>query len=250
VNFRTACGGCYYCQNKMEHFCEHVHHATGGFAEYAVFHKNSVYPLPDDIGLDVGALTEPVSVAVHAIELANIQPGRSAAILGGGAIGLLLLQTAIRAGAARTLVSEPVAEKRQLAKSFGADITVDPMNEDLEKVAREFTGRRGFDTVIDVTGKTGPARQAVFMAAKCGTVLWAAVYPEKSEISVPPYHMYANELTIRSIIVSPYSFPRAVALLSKLQLKPLISHIVPLQDIKKAFELHRTGKAVKILIKP
>ena len=68
--------------------------------------------------------------------------------------------------------------------------------------------------------------------------------------SVPPFLMYAKELTIRSRLVSPYSFPRALALLPKLELKPLITDIVPLKDIKKAFELHKKGKSIKILIQP
>jgi len=250
VNFRNPCGGCYYCHNKMEHFCENIHRSTGGYAGYALFHKNSVYALPDDVSTEEAALAEPVSVAVHAVDLANIHTGGSVAILGGGAIGLLVMQLAIRSGAARVLVSEPVAEKRQLARSLGADVVVDPLNESLEEAGKKLTNGRGFDTVIEASGKTGPARQAIFLAGKCGTILWAAVYPEHSEVAVPPFYMYANELTLRSIIVSPYSFPRAIALLPKLQLKPLISHVIPLQDINKAFDLHKAGKAVKILVKP
>jgi (R,R)-butanediol dehydrogenase/meso-butanediol dehydrogenase/diacetyl reductase/L-iditol 2-dehydrogenase len=250
VNFRSYCGGCYYCRNRMEHFCENVGHSTGGYAEYAVFHKNSVYLLPDDVSMEVGALTEPVSVAVHAIDLANIHTGSSVAIFGAGAIGLLLLQLAIRSGAAKVLVSEPIARKRQLALDMGADVVVDPLNDDVEEAGRKLTDAIGFDTVIEASGKVGPAKQAIFMAAKCGTVLWAAVYPEHSEIGVSPYHMYANELTIRSILVSPYTFPRSIALLLKLDLEPLITDIIPLEDINSAFDLHKKGESVKILIRP
>jgi len=249
-NFRSFCGGCYYCRNKMEHYCENAGHASGGMAEYAIYHKTAVYALPDDISLEMGALLEPVSVVVHGIDRANIRPGNSVAIHGAGPIGLLFLQMAIRAGAAKTLVSEPVARKRQLAKDLGADVVVDPLKENVEEAGKKLTDSRGFDTVIEATGKTEVAKQAVNMAARCGTVLWAAVYRAGVEIGISPFHIMVNEISIHANFVSPYTFPRALALLPKLQLKPLITDIVPLQDIKKAFAMHEEGKSVKILIKP
>jgi len=67
---------------------------------------------------------------------------------------------------------------------------------------------------------------------------------------VPPSYMYSKELTIRAIFTSPYSFPRALNLLPRLELEPLITHIIPLDEIKKVFETHKTGKSIKILVKP
>jgi len=250
MNFRSSCGACYYCQNKMEHFCRRGAGASGSFAEYAVYPESAVYLLADDISLEIGSLLEPVSVAVHAIDQANVYPGSSVAICGGGPIGLLCLEVALKAGAARTLVSEPVAEKRALAKKLGADVTVDPFNEDIEAIGKKLTDGRGFDTVIDASGSVAAAKQAVNLADNGGTILWAAVYGKDVEIAVSPFLMYARELTITSTFVSPYSFPRALNLLPKLELKPLITDIVPLKDIKKAFELHKNGKSIKILIQP
>ncbi len=249
-NFRSACGACYYCRNKREHFCRNTFHASGAFAEYAIYDEKAVYVLPDDISLEIGALLEPLSVAVHAIEMADIYPGCSVAISGAGPIGLLCLELAIKAGAARTLVSEPIAEKRELARKLGADVVVDPLNENLEEIGKQLTDSRGFDTVLEVSGNLDAAKQAISLADNCGTILWAAVYPRDAEVGVPPFYMYARELTIRSIFTSPYSFPRALNLLPKLELEPIISDIIPLKDIKKAFELYKTGKPVKILIKP
>ena len=250
MNFRSSCGACYYCRNKMEHFCRQGAHASGSFAEYAVYPESAVYALPDDISLEIGSLLEPVSVAVHAVDRANVHPGSSVAICGGGPIGLLCLEVALKAGATRTLLSEPVPEKRALAKKLGADVTVDPFNEDIEAIGKKLTDGRGFNSVIDASGNVAAARQALNLADNCGTILWAAVYGKDVEIGVSPFMMYARELTITSTFVSPYSFPRALDLLPKLELKPLITDIVPLKDIKKAFELHKAGKSIKILIQP
>jgi (R,R)-butanediol dehydrogenase/meso-butanediol dehydrogenase/diacetyl reductase/L-iditol 2-dehydrogenase len=171
------------------------------------------------------------------------------AISGAGPIGLLALELALKAGAAKVMVSEPIAEKRVVAKKLGADITVDPMNEDIIKIGKDFTGGRGFDTVIEASGNLNAAKQSIMLADKGGTVVWAAVYPYDREIPVNPFYMYANELTIRSVFVAPYSFPRALNLLPKLELDPLITDIYPLEKIQDAFENHKKGKSIKTLIK-
>jgi 2-desacetyl-2-hydroxyethyl bacteriochlorophyllide A dehydrogenase len=249
MNFRSACGACYYCQNGMEHYCRTAEGSSGCFAEYAVYPESAVYPLQDEIDLEAGAMLEPVSVAVHAIDQAKVTTGSSVFIAGGGPIGLLCLEMAIHAGAAKTMLSEPIAEKRALAKKLGADVVVDPFTEDIQAVAMKLTGGRGFKTVIDASGNVKAAKQCIGLADNCGTILWAAVYGKDVEIPVSPFLIYAKELTITSTFVSPYSFPRALAMLPKLELKPMITDIMPLKDIQKAFELHKTGKSIKILIK-
>jgi (R,R)-butanediol dehydrogenase/meso-butanediol dehydrogenase/diacetyl reductase len=249
-NFLSFCGACYYCRNKMEHFCTSPSGGTGGFAEYALYKENMVYALPEDVPLDIGALLEPVSVAVHTIDLANVHPGTTVAISGAGPIGLLSLELAVKAGAARVMVSEPVAEKRQLALKLGADVVVDPFNENLEEAGKKLTDGRGFDSVIEASGSVKAAKQAVFLADRAGTIIWAAVYPGDVEIGVPPFYMYQNELRIQSVKISPYSFPRSLNLLPKLNLKPIITHIVPLAEVDNGFKIHHERKAVKILIQP
>jgi (R,R)-butanediol dehydrogenase/meso-butanediol dehydrogenase/diacetyl reductase len=249
MNFRSPCGNCYYCRNKLEHFCERVIPATGSYAEYALYHPNSIYQLPDNISLEIGALLEPVSVAVHTVDLANISPGRTVAILGGGPIGLLIMEVALKAGAARILVSEPVESRRKLAKQLGAAITVDPVNEDLMEAGKKLTGGRGFDTVIEASGKILVAKQALELVDRGGTVVWAAMYPVGDEVGVVLSEMYAKELTLHGVFISPYSFPRSVNLLSELDLEPLIS-IRPIEQINEAFHDLLAGRGMKVLIQP
>jgi (R,R)-butanediol dehydrogenase/meso-butanediol dehydrogenase/diacetyl reductase/L-iditol 2-dehydrogenase len=250
MNFRGSCGACYYCRNGMEHFCRYGSGASGSFAEYAVYPESAIYAIPDDMTMEQAAMLEPVSVAVHAIARANVRTGSTIAIAGGGPIGLLCLEVALKAGAARAMVSEPVKEKRDLALKLGADIAVDPFQEDVIAAGQKLTDGRGFDTVIDASGNIAAARQCVDQADKGATILWAAVYGKDVEIGVSPFLMYARELTITSTFVSPYSFPRALNILPKLELDALITDIISLSDIKKAFELHKGGKSIKILIRP
>jgi threonine dehydrogenase-like Zn-dependent dehydrogenase len=109
---------------------------------------------------------------------------------------------------------------------------------------------RGFDTVFEASGKLPAVEQSVGLADKCGTVVWVGVYPEEAEQSVSPYGMFASELTIRSSILAPFVFPRALKLLSKLDLEPMISEIVPLAEIAKALAGRKASTAIKILVKP
>jgi 2-desacetyl-2-hydroxyethyl bacteriochlorophyllide A dehydrogenase len=250
MNFRTYCGKCYYCKSAREHMCEHVTNYEAGFAEYAVYGEAAVYPLPEDVSLEHGAFLEPVTIAAHCVDQGNIIPGRTVAICGGGTIGSLVQQVSMRAGAVRVLVSDPMPEKRALATRLGADWVVDPLAEDLETAARRYTEGRGFDTVFECSGKLAVARESVKLADKCGTVVWAGVYPEEAEFPFNPYYMFANELTVRSTTLAPYLFPRGVKLLSKLDLDPLLSEIVPLDGIAKALAGRKTSTAVKILVKP
>jgi (R,R)-butanediol dehydrogenase/meso-butanediol dehydrogenase/diacetyl reductase/L-iditol 2-dehydrogenase len=249
MNFRKTCGGCYYCQNKMEHFCERVTPFVGVMAEYGSFKESLVYKLPEDLPLDEGAFLEPLSIAVHTVDIAKVKVGDSVIITGGGPIGLLTLQVAIKAGAAKVLVSEPVAEKRELAKRFGADVTVDPMNEDLLAIANKFTNGRGFNVCIEATGIAPLARQLILLSERCGNIVWAGVYPGNVDLGVPIFYMYSKELSVHSVKLAPYSFPRALEILPKLDLKPMIT-VFPLDDAVKAFEAHKKGKAIKILLKP
>ncbi|MFC2012639.1 hypothetical protein ACFLVU_05865, partial [Chloroflexota bacterium] len=82
-----------------------------------------------------------------------------------------------------------------------------------------------------------------------GTIVWTSVYPSDVEVGIPPFYLYQKELSIRSVQISPYSFYRAVSMLSKLNLKPLIT-VYPLDKAVEAYEAHGQGKGIKLLIKP
>lgn len=245
------CGTCDYCRNGQEQYCLKlpILFPPGTMAEYVVWDEQQVFKLPDTVSLEEGSLTEPVSVCLRGIDLGNIRPGTSVAILGAGGIGQILLQLAIHAGAARVLVAEPIEAKRKLAEAMGADYTLDPTKEDLWSTAMKLTKYRGFDTVIEASGAQAAAKAAMDITGKCGTLVYFAVYPMNFELPIKPFDLYAREMTVRGVFMSPYLFPRALALLPKLQLKPLISEVYPLAQVNEAFEAQKTSQHVKILVK-
>ncbi len=246
----APCGACYFCRNGQEAFCTLGTQYSGAFAEYGVYGEGQVFPLADEVSFEVGSMLEPLSVAMRAVELGRVAPGKSVAILGAGPIGALTLLVAARAGAAKILVSEPVPYKRAFATRLGATGTVDPINEDLLAVVAEVTDGLGFDAVFDCTGKLAGAEQAVKLAGPSGHVVWSAVYPVGATVPVEPWAMYEKDLSIHGVFQSPYYLPKANKLLPVLDLEPLISHIYPLDEINQAFQDQMAGKVMKALIKP
>ena len=248
MNYKSVCGACHYCTNMMANFCERTASYSGAMAEFSAYRENIVFKLPDDLPLDVGAFLEPLSIAVHALDIARMKIGDSVLITGGGPIGLLMLQLAIKSGASIVLVSEPIAEKRQLAKQFGAQV-VDPLKEDLLEISNKITDGRGFNVCLEASGIPAIARQLILLTDGDGTVVWVASYPRNLDLGIPINYFSGKELTIRGVRQTPYSFPRALQMLPTLDLKPLIT-IYPLRDAVAAFEAHKKGQGVKIMLKP
>jgi len=245
------CGVCDYCRNGQEHYCLKlaVFFPPGTMAEYVVWHEQQVFKLPDGISFEEGCLTEPVSVCLRGIDLSDIREGSTVAITGLGGIGQILTQFALLGGASRVMVADPVGSKRDLAMEMGADLAVDPAVEDLWAVGMKFTGNRGFDTVIEASGAEQAAKSAFDLVGKCGTLVYFAVYPMNFVLPMKPFDLYARELTVRGVFMSPYLFPRTLSLLPKLKLKPLVSKIFPLDEVVQAFEEQKASQSIKILIK-
>ncbi len=245
------CGVCDYCRNGQEHYCLKlaVFFPPGTMAEYVVWHEQQVFKLPDEISFEEGCLTEPVSVCLRGIDISDIREGSTVAITGLGGIGQILTQLALLAGASKIMVADPVASKRDLALEMGADLAVDPTAEDLWAAGMKFTGNRGFDTVIEASGAEQAAKSVFDLAGKCGTLVYFAVYPMNFSIPMKPFDLYSKELTVRGVFMSPYLFPRSLAILPRLQLKPLISRVFPLDEVVEAFEAQRESQSIKILIK-
>ncbi|MBR3555190.1 MAG: alcohol dehydrogenase catalytic domain-containing protein [Oscillospiraceae bacterium] len=250
-NFLKFCGTCYYCQNGQQQFCEHADESNHpGFSETLVWHESQVYKLPDSVSLKEGCLLEPVSIAVRAMDKAELRFGQRVLVSGGGPIGLLITQCLKKAGATELTLSEPIAERRELALRFGAKNVVDPMKENIRDAAERITAGRGFDVVFDCTGSTKAVYDLPFVTAKGGKLIYSAMYPNDFEMPLNLYKFcYYNELTITGMYVAPYAFPRAAQMLPELDLAPLTTKVFELEDAVAAFDAQVSGKYPKILIR-
>lgn len=250
-NFLRFCGTCRPCRAGAQQFCENIQdYNRPGMAETVTWHESQVYRLPDDVSLLKGCLLEPTSVAVRIADKTRVRVGDRVAICGGGPIGQLVLQVMRMYGATSLTMIEPIAERREMALRHGADVVIDPVQEDQTALADAITGGRGFDVVIDASGSPRAVRGLLDIAARGGTVVYGAMYPEDFEMPLNlSDYLYLKELTLTGVFVSPYAFPRALQILPRLDVDELTASVFDLEDAEEAFAVHVSGRYPKVVIR-
>ncbi len=253
VDPNDMCGKCYFCRNAQAHFCTNpIGYGTtqpGGFAEHVVVNEKQVYKIPDNLSFETAALTETVSCCLHGIELCDIKAGQTVLIIGAGSIGIIMLQLAKMSGAGKIIVSEIVSERRELALRYGADIVIDPTTEDIEAVLCDNTSN--VDCVIECAGNINTIEQAIKYAGMGAVVMMFGLVPAEATTSIKPYEIFHKELKLTSSFINPYTFNRAIEVLStgKVKTDDIITDIIPLDEINKAFEDPSFRSRGKVLIK-
>lgn len=245
------CGECYFCKSGMQHFCKNnIGVGTtvdGGFAEYVIMREKQVYKVSDDLSFIEAAMTEPISCCLHGIDLCNIKAGDTVLVIGGGPIGMIMMQLAKNAGASKVIMSEPVEEKREQALKLGATKTIDPLHEDVEAVLAEYC--ENVNVVIECVGNVHTQADAVRFAGKGATIMYFGLAAPEESFPIRPDDIFKKELHITSSYINPYSFERAIQILESgtVELESLITNVVPLNDIADVFtkpEYRRTGKVM------
>lgn len=246
------CGKCDFCRNGIAHYCtDMIGYGTtvnGGFAEYCSVNQRQVYKLGDHTTFEQGAMTEPVACCLHGMDMCNIHPGSSVVIIGGGMIGLLMLQLARLAGAARTALLEPVASKREVAKKLGADVCIDPIHEDV-KAALAAAGMTWVNTVIECVGRTSTIEQAIDIVGNKGTVMMFGLTKPDDTISLKPFEIFKKEIELKASYINPYTQKRALELIDsgRLDVSSMVYAVESLDnlaDILAKPELRANGKYI------
>lgn len=245
------CGECYFCKNGMQHFCKNnIGIGTtvdGGFAEYVIMREKQAYKVSDELSFIEAAMAEPISCCLHGIDLCNIKAGDTVLVMGGGPIGMIMMQLAKNAGASKVIMSEPVEEKREQALKLGATKTIDPLHEDVEAVLAEYC--ENVNVVIECVGNVHTQADAVRFAGKGATIMYFGLAAPEESFPIRPDDIFKKELHITSSYINPYSFERAIQILESgtVELESLITNVVPLDDIADVFtkpEYRRTGKVM------
>ncbi len=250
-----CCGVCEYCRSQRHHLCYDrlgmYHYKRGGFAELTCVDQSQVYLVPPGLPIKQAALLEPVSCCVHGIDQAGIKPGQKIAILGGGAIGLILMQLALLSGASQVIVSEPQKFRRDTALKLGAHAVIDPLEQDAVQAVRELSGG-GVDLAIECAGLPVTVEQGIHMLRRGGTLLLFGVNKPDAKVEFNPFDIYREEYTIQGTVLSAGACPRAMELIAsgRLDTEALISHVLPLREFNKAIELHQNQQGLKILLTP
>ena len=254
----APCGECHYCRNGMENMCTNPFaiitppggvrdRQPGAFSQYIRMKGKQLYKIPDDISLKHAALIEPVTIAIHSVDKAQMKSGETVVIVGGGPIGLLILQVARLCGAGKVILSEPQEVRRKLALKLGADIVVNPYKDNLTDVVIKETENRGTEICFEATGVPNLIKDCFSLLAHEGRLIQVG-FPEVTEtVPIFPFQFYRYEIEYKGVQLAPYCYDRAIRLMNRLDIESMISHCLPLKSFIEALALK---DAIKILLQP
>ena len=215
------CGACDACRNGEAHFCENmIGYGTtvnGGFAEYCAVNYKQVYRLGENTTFEQGAMAEPVACCLHGLDMCEIRPGHQVVVIGGGMIGLLMVQLAKLAGAA--------------------------------KVALAGSGMNWVQTVIECVGRPSTIEQAIEIAGKKAVVMMFGLTKPEETIAVKPFQIFQKELVLKASYINPYTQKRALDLIDsgRLDVSSMIYDVCGLDrlgDILSQPQLRAKGKYI------
>jgi L-iditol 2-dehydrogenase len=241
------CGMCVNCRAGQTNLCPNGslvgRDSDGGFADYLVAPRSHIYPLPDAIDNQIAPLIQVSTTCLHGHRQIRIFPGQSVVVVGLGVVGQIHVQLAKAWGAYPVIGITRSEWKRNLAKQLGADVTLPSGPEALRGVL-ESTGGRGADIVIESTGVVQAMSDGITMARLGGTLLLFGIASAKNA-ALPFYQLYYKELKImNSRAAKGEDFPDTIDLVARgvLKLKPLVTHVLPMPELKKAIEMLETDE--------
>ncbi len=248
------CHTCEYCTAGMDNLCPDAviygQQIDGGFAQYCVVKAAQLMPMPEGVPSYLAAQTEPLSCVMNGIKKINPTPADNIVIFGMGPIGLTFVRVMKLYGVKHLAVCEMSGTRRKKALECGADLAIDPANEDIAAVLREAWGDT-CDIIVDAVG-VGPVFGQAVQLLKCGGRLLIFGQNSNAMSQVPPAVIVRNELTVMGTYCAHNTFPLAIKLLQnpELGLERIISHRVELRDIQHGIDMLNSQQASRVIVYP
>jgi len=241
-----GCGECESCKMGMDPYCLRGPHVlSGGFAEYAKVPTRSLLPLDPTLDFVSGCLlTDNVGTPMRALGRARMRDGGVVAVWGLGPLGLVAVQGAKALGAQKVIGLDPISMRREVAKIMGADYVADPMKSDVGKISSEITGGYGVDLSFCTVRDDGIAERAANIVRRNG---WFVSAAGRAPIG-GEFEIYASGVWY----FAKGDYPSNVELVKsgRIELRPIITHIFPLDRIQEAFETRfkHPERAIKVVV--
>jgi (R,R)-butanediol dehydrogenase/meso-butanediol dehydrogenase/diacetyl reductase len=239
VNPGNPCGECLYCKSDRDNLCEQNlglgYHRPGAFAEYLCAKADRAVKLAPDAPLDQVALTEPLAVAVHALNQGRLQPGETVFIAGAGPIGALTVAAARHLSAGRVIVSEPATNRRALAQRLGADEVIDPSAAPAAPRVLELTGGVGVDLAVECVGIGAALDDCLAATKRGGRIVVAGVFEQPAPILLLRTMVFEHHII--GAFAYTEEFPQAANLIAsgEIDVSPVISRTVSLAEVPATF---------------
>jgi L-iditol 2-dehydrogenase len=260
VSHHVPCYTCSFCLNNQQTLCHTLHSTNfypGGFAEYLrvpeINVNRGVFVLPKEISYDEGAFIEPLACVVRGLKKAKMKPAQTILIIGSGISGLLHIKLA-KAWKAEKILATDVEEYRlKAAKKFGADVVINAEDDVPEKIKKHHDGKLA-DLVVLCTGALPAIQQALHSVEAGGTILFFAPTEPGVNVPFPLFELWNKQITMVSTYAgSPEDINTAIDLIKskKVNVVNMISHILPLSEAAKGFQLVTKAKdSMKVILKP
>jgi L-iditol 2-dehydrogenase len=259
VHHHVACLTCHYCLRGDYTLCRQFHETNikpGGFAEYfsvpAANVQTDTLRIPEQLSYEQATFIEPVACCIRAVEKCRIRIGDTVVVIGAGTTGLVHTALSKIYGATSTIVSDVIDMRLKMAKKYGADITVNPKDEDLIETVKTETEGRGADIVIVTASNVQAYKTALSLCRKGGKLcIFAPTEPEK-RLDISPEELFFSELqVIPSYSTSHLETRTALELLqsNRIDVKPLVTHRFDLLQTGQALETaSQTNESLKVIV--
>ncbi len=244
-----GCGECSACEAGRISQCQRATR-VGGFAERVTLPVSALHPLPRGLDPFTAALTEPAACCLEGLLMYPMPKNASVLVIGGGVMGLLTMVLARRRGAKRLWLSDPIEERRRMARRLGASAVIDPVKDDLRDRVMALTKGRGADVVCEAVGKPSLVAEAVSLVRPRGVLQLVGVNPKGSTLPLDLWDVHYREIQIHGAFGRGTAFRGALALMPKLGVTRLITKRFPLDRIEEAFAHAAAGHGVKTVIVP
>lgn len=253
------CGECEWCLRGHPNLCPQVQFCGtppvhGALREYMPWPTRLLYKLPDALTFDDGVMVEVAGIAMHAIDLANMRPGQSAAVLGCGPIGLATVHLLRQAVGTTLIVATDILPYRlDYAADKGADLCLNPRKTDVVDQVMRITNGRGVDVVFEAAGVQQTCEQAVQICAPGGKVIFIGI-PEDDRTPFATTPARRKGLTFRFCRRSKHTYERTIEMIERavIDLSDLVTHHFPISRAKDAYDLveqYQDG-VIKAIINP
>lgn len=257
TTFET-CEKCTYCKQQEYNLCSHRKglgtQVDGSFAEFVLVKEARCHPIPPEIDLKVAAMLEPLACCIHAVkEKTEVSPTEKIAVFGPGPIGALLSAVLVSLDIEVLLIGTARDKKRlALVKELGVTHTLVVQEDDVEAFVEDWTNGIGADQVFECSGSIHAVHQAMKIIKKKGILIQEGLFATTMN-AINMDHLIHKEICyIGSRTQKPSSWQLAIEWLleTKMDLLPIVSAVLPLEDWEEAFRLAMTGEELKVLMQP
>ncbi len=247
-----TCGYCRNCRAGKRHLCRNTLgvgvNRQGSFAEYLSIPASNVFPVPAEIPDDIASIFDPYGNAVHTTISFDLV-GEDVLITGAGPIGIMAIAIAKHVGARHVVITDVNEYRLELAKKLNPTRVVNPMKEDLREVMKELGMVEGFDVGLEMSGSPKAYRQMMEVMNHGGKVALLGIFPE--EVALDWDQVIFKGLIIKGIYgreMYETWYKGSTMLQSGLDISPVITHRLPIDDFKSGFELMKSGQSGKIIL--